>query len=72
MSENPLLRPGPQREAHGWTQARVGCHWIRGPYTASTEQIGDRVGYGLWFNRDQIAQFLTWDEVERLADRRNP
>lgn len=54
----------------GWTPWRVGCHWSRGPYTVSTIRTGDgsRSGYVLAKDRQIIAEFITWAEVQRLTE----
>lgn len=52
----------------GWTPARVGCHWTRGPYTASTVWHNGKSGYILVKDRRVIAEFIPWDEVNRLVE----
>lgn len=61
-----------ERVARGWIPAAVGCHWQRGDYFVSTVSTGDgsRHGYRLTRNRRTLGEFITWDEVERLAERR--
>ena len=51
----------------GWTQAKVGCHWFRGPFTASTISCGPRRGYVLVKDRIRLAEFVTWAEVMRIV-----
>lgn len=53
----------------GWVKQRVGCHWDRGPYTVSTITTGDhaRSGYVLVRDRQVLAEFVSWDEVQRLV-----
>lgn len=61
------------RESRGWKPWSVGCHWSRGDYSISTITQGDRSGYVLYRTGGHvIAEFVTWDEAERLADRRRP
>jgi hypothetical protein len=54
----------------GWTKWAVGCHWTRGPYTVSTVRTGDgsRSGYVLVKDRQIIAEFIPWAEVQRLTE----
>lgn len=61
-----------ERQRHGWIPATVGCYWTRGPYRAGTTQTGDgkRSGYVLLCGQEELGEFLSWAEVERLADRR--
>ena len=64
-----------EREQNGWQPANVGCHWTRGEFTASTIVCGRESGYVLTRNHQEtietIAEFISWQEVEQLADRRN-
>jgi hypothetical protein len=52
-----------------WTKLSVGCHWKRGPYTASSIQLADgsQIGYILCRDRKVLAEYVTWDEIERLV-----
>lgn len=58
------------RERNGWRSAAVGCHWTRGEFHVSTAMCGERSGYTLVRNFERLAEFVSWDEIERLADRR--
>jgi hypothetical protein len=60
-------------EKLGWTHTSIGCHWSRGEFYASTVALSDgsKSGYALYRNREMLACFVTWDEIERLADRRS-
>lgn len=66
------------RSARGWRYNGPGHYWQRGDYIASTIATGDRSrsGYilghleGPWQPWAILGEFLTWDEVEHLADRR--
>ena len=60
-----------ERKQNGWQPASVGCHWTRGEFTASTIVCGRDSGYVLIRDRETIAEFISWQEVEQLADRRN-
>lgn len=52
----------------GWTQAKVGCHWSKGPYAISAISCGSQSGYVLMKNRVQLAIFKTWHEVIQIAE----
>lgn len=67
------LRTLTTRETRGWVLAAVGCYWTRGEYTISTIATGDgsRRGYAVYrHGHGCLGEFLTWDEAERLAERR--
>jgi hypothetical protein len=51
----------------GWTQASVGCHWTRGEFAVSTTQQGRRSGYVVYRNREMLAEFVSWAEVEAIT-----
>lgn len=58
-------------EQTGWTQAAVGCHWTRGPFHVSTTQRGDGSDKGYTISNAHGSHIVrSWDEVERLCDRR--
>ena len=46
MSEQYPNRRYDRRD--GWIAARVGCHWMKGPYTISTICQGPRWGYAVY------------------------
>lgn len=56
------MRPKPT-----WKLLSVGCHWVKGPYTISTVQLGPRYGYALYKDRQLIDEFITWDKAIKLA-----
>lgn len=65
----------PTMEFHGWERAAVGFYWRRGGHTVQTITCGDRRFY-LVRNHDlptrieKPVECATWDDVERVADRR--
>jgi hypothetical protein len=57
------------RIQNGWIPATTGCHWRRGPFFVSTVATGDgsRRGYVVYRERERIAEFVDWAEVERIT-----
>lgn len=53
----------------GWIKDRVGCHWTRGDFHASTIAMGDgsQRGYVLYRHRLRLAEFVPWAEVQRIV-----
>lgn len=58
------------RTSRGWLPAAVGCHWTRGEFHISTIAQGDRHGYCVVRDRIVLAEFVTWEQAEALAERR--
>lgn len=58
----------------GWTplKASPGHYWQRGEFIASSDDPLGITGWLLYKNGDRLAEFVSWGEVERLADRRRP
>lgn len=66
MTEHPNRRYDTR---DGWTAARVGCHWTKGPYMISTISHGPRYGYAVYLPHGHcLASFVSWDEARAIAD----